>query len=334
VPLGQLNRPVRILITGGRGYLGGRIAAALASAGHQILIGSRRTRSPPPWLSQGSTVVLNYMDQHSLENALQSVDVVVHAAGMNAQECAASPADALTSNGVFTTRLVGAAHVARVKRFIYLSTAHVYSSPLAGSITEFTSTKNPHPYATSHISGEHAVLYADALGAFEGVVLRLSNAYGAPMDVEANCWDLVVNDLCKQIVTKNSLVLKTTGTQERDFISISQICSVIAALVSPSKEGRTRGIFNLGSGSSRTILDMALLIRRRANLLNYSNKNSKLQTISTKAESGSPFNPLNLNYRSVRLEKIDVEPAADLNSEIDELLKYCRIAFASKQCVR
>ena len=79
---------------------------------------------------------------------------------MNSQDCANDPVAALEFNGVATTRLVSAALSSGVKKFIYLSTAHIYSSPLVGKISEETYPKNFHPYATSHLAGEMAVLKA------------------------------------------------------------------------------------------------------------------------------------------------------------------------------
>src|SRR3546814_17036700 len=93
---------------------------------------------------------------------------------MNAQNCAANPVEALEFNGVATARLVQAAARVGIRRFIYLSTAHVYCAPLTGTITEDTCPRNLHPYATSHLAGENAVLSAVQAGEISGMVLRLS----------------------------------------------------------------------------------------------------------------------------------------------------------------
>ena len=106
---------------------------------------------------------------------------------MNSKECASDPISALLVNGVDTARLVKAASRTNVKKFIYLSTAYVYSSPLDGVITEQTCLKNIHPYATSHLAGEQSVLLANQNQQLERVVFRLSNAFGAPVHKETNC---------------------------------------------------------------------------------------------------------------------------------------------------
>jgi len=128
--------------------------------------------------------------------------VVILAAGMNAQDCLANPVAALDFNGVAIARFVGAAARAGVKRCIYLSAAHVYASPRVGNISEETCPKNLHPYATSHLSGEYAVLAANDRREMQGFVLRLSNAFGPPTSREVKCWSLVTNDLCRQAIEK------------------------------------------------------------------------------------------------------------------------------------
>ena len=161
---GRFSLTMRILITGGFGFVGGRLAVHLAQAGHQIVLGSRNASSPPIWLPQAEVVQIVWEDDRTLEHCCDGVDGVIQAAGMNEQDCAAGPVAALDFNGVATARLIEAASRAGVKKFIYLSTAHIYASPLVGTITEETFPRNLHPYATSHLAGEHAVLSASSRG--------------------------------------------------------------------------------------------------------------------------------------------------------------------------
>ena len=118
---------------------------------------------------------------------------------MNAQDCDADPVAAFQVNGVGSARLRLAANRAGVRRIIYFSTAHVYRSPLVGTITEDCRTLNLHPYAKSHLAGESALYsYPDLTGP-ETLVLRMSNAFGAPLHPSANCWGLLANDLCNKL---------------------------------------------------------------------------------------------------------------------------------------
>ena len=205
-------------------------------------------------------VQTHWDDDGSLENVCRNVDIVVHTAGMNAQECAANPVAAMEVNGLYTGRIIAAAARVGVKRFLYLSTAHVYSNPLIGTITEDTCLQNLHPYAYSHSVGELAVLGANQRGEIEGIVLRLTNSFGAPVTKEVNCWMLLVNDLCRQAVQSGKLTLRSKGYQQRDFIAMGEVCRVIERM-SNSKPGSGHdGIFNLGSGISWSVIKITKLI--------------------------------------------------------------------------
>ena len=253
---------MRILITGGFGFVGGRVAQHLHQAGHQIILGSRNERISPDWLPQAKVVQTNWNNGLALKKICSGVDLIIQAAGMNAQDCAGDPVAALELNGLATTRLVESASQVGVQRFIYLSTAHVYSSPLMGIINEDICPQNLHPYATSHLAGENAVLSSSQRGQIEGIVLRLSNAYGTPVHNDVNCWTLLVNDLCKQVVKTEKIILRSSGMQQRNFISLNNVCRAISHFLSLQKNTMLDGLFNVGSDSSISVFEMANIIAK------------------------------------------------------------------------
>ncbi len=316
---------MRLLITGGLGFVGGRLAVYLAQAGHQVVLGTRNAPKPPAWLPQAEVVQIIWDEDGALEHSCNGVDVVIHAAGINAQDCAADPVAALAFNGVATARLVAAASRARVPRFIYLSTAHVYASPLVGTITEENCPRNLHPYATSHLAGEHAVLSANQRGQIQGIVLRLSNAFGAPVHCDVNCWMLLVNDLCRQAVETHKLILHTSGLQHRDFISMTEVCRVTEKLALGNDDSLCSGLFNVGAGVSQSVLEMAQVIQQRCKqVLGFE---PELQRPENGASESHPV----LHYRSDRLTAM----ASDTNAnmiEIDNLLRFCHSTFTQTEC--
>lgn len=259
---------MRVLITGGLGYVGGRLAQLLASQqGYELVLGSRKHASQPSWLPSATMVRTEWASPSALERICNGIDAIVHAAGMNAAGCAADPVAAIKFNAVATARLLKAAIRQGVKRFIYLSTAHVYGSPLIGAITEDTCPVALHPYATSHRAGEDAVRAAHQSADIEGIVVRLSNAYGAPANKEANCWMLLVNDLCRQTATTRRLVLRTAGLQRRDFITLTDVGRAIAHLATLPREAVGNGLFNVGGSWAPTVREMAELVASRSEVL-------------------------------------------------------------------
>ena len=317
---------MRILITGGFGFVGGRLAVHLAQAGYQIVLGSRNACSSPVWLPQGEVAQIVWEDDRALERSCNNIDVVVQAAGMNAKECAADPVAAFAFNGVATARLVAAACRAGVKKFIYLSTAHVYASPLVGTITEETCPRNLHPYATSHLAGEHAVLSASQRGQIQGVVLRISNGFGAPVHKDASCWMLLVNDLCRQAVQTGRLVLQTNGLQQRDFIDMSKVCRVAEHFSVGHSESKPTGVFNVGAGMSQSVIEMAQLIQQRCvQVLGF-------EPVLQRVQSGEDNQQLTLTYQTDNLAAFVINSnLLDNTAEIDNLLRFCQSAFTYTQ---
>lgn len=313
---------MRILITGGFGFIGGRLAQHLFKAGHHVVLGSRTYTSSPDWLPEVDVVQANWNDCSSLKQICRGIDVVIHAAGMNARECAQNPVVALEFNGLATARLVEAAILAKVKRFLYLSTAHVYANPLSGIITEESCPRNLHPYATSHLAGEHALLGANQLGEIEGFVLRLSNAFGVPVQKEVNCWMLLVNDLCRQAVEACQLVLHSSGIQERDFISMGEVCRVLAFLIVCPVDLVSSPVINVGSGISHSVLEMACMVQQRCLcVLGHE------PTISRPKKTSDEGCDVMLEYRTNRLSETGVKVVVDHQQEIDLLLRFCNSAF-------
>lgn len=313
---------MRVLIIGGFGFIGGRLAQHLSASGHDIILGSRMVILPPAWLPEAEVVQTRWEDRHNLEEICTGVDVVIHAAGMNAGDCAADPVAALECNGLFVARLVRAAISTTVKRFIYLSTAHVYASPLVGVITEETCPRNLHPYATSHLAGENAVLSANARGEIEGTVLRISNAFGAPAHKNVNCWMLLLNDLCKQVVQSGRLVLHTCGCQERDFIGLTDVCSVIDCLISCEFEIQKDKLFNVGAGVSNSVLQMAQLVQQRCTIvLGY-------EPVLQCPKDSVDEQHLTLTYRRDRLSALGINShCTSIVEEVDKLLRFCMSTF-------
>jgi UDP-glucose 4-epimerase len=312
----------KVLITGGFGYLGGRLAQFLASQeDYEILLGSRRQTQSPSWLPQAKVVETQWDSPQGLPEVCSGVDIIVHLAGMNAKDCAADPAMAMEVNAVATACLVQAAIRQKVKRFIYMSTVHVYGNPLTGVITEETKPTPIHPYAFSHRAGEDVVLTSHQSGEIEGVVIRLSNAYGAPADKDANCWMLLFNDLCRQVAISGRLVLRSAGLQKRDFISIHDVVRAIDHFIESPFDKSGDGIFNLGGESTYRVIELAELIAERCEaVLGF---RPEIERPDSVLGESSP----ELNYKIDKLKETGFSLNGNIKNEIDATLVFCHKNF-------
>jgi UDP-glucose 4-epimerase len=311
----------RILVTGGTGFAGGRICASFAGSKEcEILVGSRSVTPPRDWCGPGSMVALNWSSADSLAESCAGVDVIVHLAALNDRECAADPVAALEVNAVNTARLVQAARQCSVGEFIYFSTIHVYGGTLTGAIDEGVCPRSVHPYATSHRAAEDVVLAA-APG-LSTVVFRLSNAFGCPARPGVNAWHLLVNDLCRQAVMERSMTLRSSGLQHRDFITMHDVVRLVRHAVDPTSGRSMEGIYNVGSGVSTRVIDMAYLVRDRcAAVLGYVPKIIRPQPLPSEQA-------LTLDYNIRRLLDTGFTLTGEPSGEIDETLALCKNHFA------
>ena len=306
-----------VLITGGFGFLGGRLGQYL-SCDYNVILGSRSDQYAPDWLPLSKTIKNDWESERSLFNACESVDIIIHTSGLNAQECSNDPEKALLVNGTYTQRLIDAAVKQGVKKIIYLSTAHVYSNNLTGVIAEDMLATNDHPYATSHTIGEEAVLSAASQGNTDGVVVRIANTFGRPASIDVNCWMLLVNDLCRQAVVEKSLTLYGDSEIVRDFVTIDDFCSTIEFLI--GDENASGNIVNIGSGESYTVGDMANRIQKNClDVLKFELPVVFKQKLSIKKKS--------LDFQTNYLDDAGFKFANDFDVEIKKLIYFCKENF-------
>lgn len=308
----------RVLITGGFGYLGGRIAVELSKdAEWRVRLGSRKAQPAPVWLPQAETVALDVLDAGCLTAAMNDVQAVVHLAAMNENECVTDPGRAVLINTLGTFNALQAALDAGVQHFIYFSTAHVYGAPLMGDITERTLPRPIHPYAITHHAAEDFVLAAHVQKKINGIVVRLSNGFGAPTHPDVDRWTLLVNDLCRQAVQNRKLVLRSSGLQQRDFITLKDVARGVKHLLGLHQTECGDGLFNLGGDNAVSVWDMAqkIAMRCRATL-------GYLPAIERPApQAGEQVD--GLNYHSGKLQSTGFVLEGNWDNEIDKTLLIC-----------
>jgi UDP-glucose 4-epimerase len=303
-----------VLITGGSGYLGGRIATHLEQLGYQVRVGKSVK-------SNSNGFPIDFTDDHSINSACDGISSIIHLAAMNAQSCNDNPEKALLINSLGTLKLLKAAKKNKISKFLYFSTAHIYGSPLIGEINEELLPRPLHPYSITHRVAEDYVMEEACQHGLSASVFRLTNAIGSPITPQANCWMLVANDLCRQAVINNSIKVHSNKFLQRDFIPISSICSVVSSsLNSNVLDGE---IVNLSSGVAITLQSLAVLIADRSEVvlgfrphINFLNN-----SIETDTER--------LIISNSKLSDLGFKIDNNLSDEIDQLLLNCTKWFSN-----
>ena len=254
-----------VLLVGGFGNLGGRIAAHLSQfQDHQIVLASRKKQAAPLWAKDAQTIQLDVTDPTTFTTIPKSVNCIIQLAATNDVDSAQSPelARIVTTEG--TASLLNAAIHNGIERFVYFSTAHVDGAPLQGTFNESSPTHAVHPYATTHLEAESVVAAAHENGDIQGIRVRLSNGFGRPMAYETADWRTLTSDLCRQAVVEKRMEMRTDGLQERNFITKTDIARAVQHLIALPKTDVSNGLFNLGGSGSQTLLAMANMIQERA----------------------------------------------------------------------
>lgn len=244
--------PPPLAVTGAGGFVGSRLVATLPDHPVRSLV-----RTPVDYLPAVGQVAVDLLDVDALTDAFSGVGTVVHLAGHNEVVAREEPDRALAETALGARHVAEAAEVAGVTRVVYVSTVHVYGPPTTDGEVQ-VEDQAPAPrstYAIARLACEHLLAQAD----LDLVVLRLSNALGAPADPAVDRWTLVASDLCRQAALTGTMALHSAGLQWRDFVDLGDVCRVIAA--STDGDRVAPGVYNLASGRARTIRSVAELVQ-------------------------------------------------------------------------
>lgn len=301
-----------LVVTGARGYVGG--AVVTAASRRSDLLTTALIRRPAPWLH--GDVVLTQSLVDGLVRSIDPAAAVVHLAGLDHATLGRSPKMG-TSETVETARLVAeVCETAGVRRLVYLSTIHVYGDAVTvgDELNESQTPKPSSPYGLSRLACERVI--TETCRQTEVVILRLSNAVGAPADDSISCWTLVANDLCRQAVETRQLRLLSGGRQSRDFIALRDVANLIVdAAVGAALDP---GTYNVGSGVSMTIRGLAELVRGRA-----ARAGIFLPPVEVPVDSGRAGPGVRVATK--RLQAAGWAPQVSIEDALDDTLDFCAI---------
>ncbi|MFN2289626.1 MAG: NAD-dependent epimerase/dehydratase family protein [Anaerolineae bacterium] len=247
---------MRVLITGGAGFLGSALANRLAGQGHTVLVlddltaGDPRRLSPDVLLTRGDV-----KDVPKLWTLLQGVDCVYHlAARVRVPESIHYPSDYNTVNVGGTVAVMEAVRDTGVCRVVFASSGALYGEQEQQPISESQVPKPNSPYGVSKIAAEYYVSTLGRLYDIETVALRIFNAYGPGQELPPS-YPPLIPQLLRQAQTGGSMVIFGDGRQTRDFVFLDD---VLDALVLAATAGdANRATVNIGSGQEISINDVA-----------------------------------------------------------------------------
>lgn len=250
---------MRILITGGAGFIGSHLANFLHNQGHYVRVLDDMTSGDPNRMQQDIYVKRgDVRDVPTLWSLLQGVDVVYHLAALvSVPASILYPRDYNDVNVGGTVSLLEACRDVGVGRVILASSAAIYGEQPSQPVNESALPAPAAPYAVTKMAAEQYLFTMGALVGFEAVSLRIFNAYGPGQPLPPTHGP-VIPYLMRQVAQNGSAIIFGDGEQSRDFVFIEDVVQALAGAGVASNIDRQ--IINIGSGQETSINQAAAAI--------------------------------------------------------------------------
>lgn len=247
---------MRILVTGGAGFIGSHSVERLLADGHSVHVldnlASGHASNLPAGHARLTLQIGDVRDAPAVTAAMAGVDAVLHlAAQVFVPRSIAEPVESAAVNIHGYLQVLDAARRAGVRRVVHASSAAVYGVPATLPVTEQTPTAPMSPYGLEKlVNDQHAALFADLYG-MATCGLRYFNVYGPRQDPRST-YSGVVSRFVEGIRTEQPLTVFGDGLQSRDFISVFDVARANAAALAAD----VTGVINVATGRSVTLLDL------------------------------------------------------------------------------
>ena len=244
---------MRVLVTGGAGFIGSHVSRVLLEQGHQVTVLDNLWRGRRELAPEGAAFVqVDLADETATTEALRGHDAVIHLAGF--LEVAASverPLDFTENNVVNSVRLLESMRRAEVGKIIFSSSATVYGVPKRLPLREDDPLgMQANPYGATKVSVETFLGVYHQLYGFDCVALRYFNPYGPDelCDPETHA----VPNIVRAALERRPIPLYWKGEQVRDYVYVEDLARAhIAPLDVTGYE-----VFNVGTEIGTKVNDV------------------------------------------------------------------------------
>lgn len=251
---------MRILLTGGAGFIGSWVSDYLIREGHDVLIVdnlSTGLRSNIP--EKAEFIECDIRNKEPLEKIFREFKpeyIDHHAAQMNVRASVDDPVYDAEVNILGTLNLLELSRSNNIKRFIFASSGGaIYGEPESLPADENTSAVPISPYGISKYSIEKYLHYYRRIYGLEYVSLRYANVYGPRQNPEGEAG--VISIFCTKILNNQPCLIYGDGTQTRDYVYVSDVAHAnIKAINGPA------GTYNIGTGVKTSVNDLIEIIKK------------------------------------------------------------------------
>jgi len=257
---------MKYMVTGGNGFIGSHIVDRLVALGHKVIVvddNSAESNDKFYFNDLASNYKISICNYDELKTLMSGVDIVFHlAAESRIQPSIINPLYATKVNVMGTANVLQAARECGVERVIYSSTSAGYGLKNIPPLTEDMPKDCLNPYSVTKCAGEDMCVMYTRLYGLKTICFRYFNVYGPRQPVKGQ-YAPVVGLFLKQWKDGEAMTIVGDGLQHRDFTHVLDVVEANHLAATTENEDAFGEVFNVGTGSNYSVLDLAKLISKK-----------------------------------------------------------------------
>jgi UDP-glucose 4-epimerase len=253
---------MNILVTGGAGFIGSRMAARHLADGHRVVVVDDLSAGSRDKVPEGARFEKADIAEADLEPLLRDAKIEFvshHAAQIDLRHSVSDPLFDAKANVLGSLKLFEACRRAGVRRVLFASTGGaLYGEPQGGRPAPESHPTDPiSPYGCAKLSIEKYLHYYRVVHGFQTQVFRYANVYGPGQNGTGEAG--VVAIFSEAMLGHRALKISGDGTQTRDYVFVDDLCRAAAAALPTDRSGT----WNLGTGVETSVNELFEILARQ-----------------------------------------------------------------------
>ncbi len=303
---------MKILLTGGAGFIGSHVADAFLAEGHEVVVVDNLSSGKMENIPQEALFLEEDIRSPVLDElfAQEKFDMVSHhAAQVSVRVSVEDPLFDANLNILGTIRLLELCRKYGVGRFMFASSGGATYGEQSAFPADESHPQSPLcPYGISKLSSEHYLRYYEQTFGIKGVILRYANVYGPRQSPHGEAG--VVAIFSSGMLQKKDVFINGTGKQTRDFVYVEDLAQANLALLNANLSGA----FNVGTGTETDICTIFNLVKEASK--------SDAKQVFKEAKKGEQMRSV-IDYSLIK-SKCGWVPKTAIDEGIEETVTFFR----------
>jgi len=303
---------MKVLVTGGAGFIGSHLVDRLVQEGHEVIIVDNLVTGKRRNINRAARFYKQDVQSWRLERVFRNErpNVVMHlAAQMDVRKSVEDPMFDAQVNILGTLNVLQQAVKHGVRKVVFSSSGGaIYGEQESYPAPESHATRPMSPYGLSKLCGEQYLSYFQRSSGLQVVSLRYANVYGPRQDPEGEAG--VVAIFIQKMLNNEQAVINGNGRQTRDFVFVEDVVEANLAVMGQD----TQGTYNVGTGVETSINDLFRILIQHTG--------STCKEVHGPAKKGEQARSV-IDSTKLRHE-LSWDPKADLSDGLKKTVEYFR----------